>query len=171
MLYVKKMIFYSELQALGYINLFDEVYNSIQMELVRLNKSRVLERLVEFLKEHNGDMPSLQIDTDRQLALEVNKIKGVLEDEDIDLINLYKSEGRVREVVIRYITFVKKHKRYPLTTATDDEERAILADYIRNEAYFTENEKKMISNLKKVVSSREAMQNAYAELQKQKRRR
>lgn len=28
MLYVKKMIFYSELQTLGYISLFDKVYDS-----------------------------------------------------------------------------------------------------------------------------------------------
>lgn len=171
MLYVKKMIFYYELQNLGYINLFDEVYNSTQMELARLNKARVLEKLIEFLKEHNGDMPSLSLSTDRKLALEVNRIKGILDDEDIGLINLYKSDSRTREVVLKYITFVKKHKRYPLTTATDEEEKALLDDYIRNELYFSENDKKMINNLKKVVSSREAMQNAYAELLKQKKRR
>ena len=171
MLYVKKMIFYSELQTLGYISLFDEVYDSVQMELARLNKARVLEKLVEFLKTHNGDMPSLSIGTDRRLALEVNRIKTILDDEDIDLINLYKSDDRTREVVIRYITFVKKHKRYPLTTATDDEEKALLNDYIRNELYFSEADKKLINNLKKVVSSREAMQNAYAEMLKQKKRR
>jgi len=171
MLYVKKMIFYFELQTLGYISLFDEVYDSVQMELARLNKARVLEKLVEFLKTHNGDMPSLSIGTDRGLALEVNRIKAILDDEDIDLINLYKSDDRTREVVIRYITFVKKHKRYPLTTATDDEEKALLNDYIRNELYFSEADKKLINNLKKVVSSREAMQNAYAEMLKQKKRR
>jgi len=171
MLYVKKMIFYTELQTLGYINLFDEVYNSAQMELARLNKTRVLEKLVEFLKEHNGDMPSLNIGTDRGLALEVNRIKSILDEDDMDLINLYQSDDRTREVVIKYITFVKKHKRYPLTTATDEEEKAILNDYIRNELYFSENDKKMINNLKKVVSSREAMQNAYAEMLKQKKRR
>lgn len=170
-LYVKKMIFYSELKNLGYIELFDEVYNSAQMELARLNKARVLEKLVEFLKEHNGDMPSLNIGTDRRLALEVNRIKTILDDEDIDLIKLYKSDDRTREVVLRYIAFVKKHKRYPLTTATDEEEKALLNDYIRNELYFSETDKKMINNLKKVVSSKEAMQNAYAELLKQKKRR
>lgn len=171
MLYVKKMIFYSELQTLGYISLFDEVYDSAQMELARLNKARVLEKLVEFLKTHNGDMPSLSIGTDRGLALEVNRIKAILNDEDIDLINLYKSDDRTREVVIRYITFVKKYKRYPLTTANDEEERELLNDYIRNELYFSEADKKLINNLKKVVSSREAMQNAYAEMLKQKKRR
>lgn len=171
MLYVKKMIFYSELENLGYISLFDEVYDSAQMELVRLNKARVLEKLVEFLKTHDGDMPSLKIETDRGLALEVNRIKKILDDEDIDLINLYKSDDRIREVVTRYITFVKKHKRYPLITATDDEEKALLNDYIRNELYFSEEDKKLINNLKKVVSSREAMQNAYAEMLKQKKRR
>lgn len=171
MLYVKKMIFYSELENLGYISLFDEVYDSAQMELVKLNKNRVLEKLVEFLKTHDGDMPSLKIETDRGLALEVNRIKKILDDEDIDLINLYKSDDRIREVVTRYITFVKKHKRYPLITATDDEEKALLNDYIRNELYFSEEDKKLINNLKKVVSSREAMQNAYAEMLKQKKRR
>lgn len=175
MLYIKKMIFYSELETLGYISLFDEVYNSAQMELAKLNndlnKDRVLEKLLEFLKEHNGDMPSLSIGTDRGLALEVNKIKGILDDEDIDLINLYKSDDRTREVVIKYITFVKEHKRYPLTTATDEEEKALLNDYIRNELYFSEADKKLINNLKKSVSSREAMQNAYAEMLKQKKRR
>lgn len=171
MLYVKKMIFYSELENLGYISLFDEVYDSAQMELVKLNKNRVLEKLVEFLKTHDGDMPSLKIETDRGLALEVNRIKKILDDEDIDLINLYKSDDRIRDVVTRYITFVKKHKRYPLITATDDEEKALLNDYIRNELYFSEEDKKLINNLKKVVSSREAMQNAYAEMLKQKKRR
>ena len=171
MLYVKKMIFYAELQTLGYISLFDDVYDSAQMEVARLNKARVLEKLVEFLKTHNGDMPSLSIGTDRGLALEVNRIKAILADEDIDLINLYRSDDRTREVVIKYITFVKKHKRYPLTTATDDEEKALLNDYIRNELYFSEADKKLINNLKKVVSSREAMQNAYSEMLKQKKRR
>lgn len=171
MLYVKKMIFYYELQTLGYINLFDEVYNSAQMELARLNKDRVLKKLIEFLKNHNGDMPSLSLSTDRDLALEVNRIKAILDEEDINLINLYKSDGRTREVVLKYIAFVKKHKRYPLITATDEEEKALLNDYIRNELYFSESDKKMINNLKKVVSSREAMQNAYAELLKQKKRR
>lgn len=168
-LYVKKMIFYSELQILGYINLFDEVYNSEQMELARLNKIRVLGKLVEFLKTHNGDMPSLNIETDRELALEVNKIKEIINKEDIDLINLYKSDDRAKEVVKRYIAFVKKYKRYPLITATDDEEKALLNDYIRNEMYFGETDKKMINNLKKVISSRKAMQNAYAELLQQKK--
>lgn len=171
MLYVKKMIFYSELQTLGYISLFDEVYDLTQMELTRLNKNRVLEKLVEFLKIHNGDMPSLSIETDRRLALEVNRIKAILDDEDIDLINLYKSDNRTREVVIKYITFVKKHKRYPLTTTTDEEEKALLNDYTRNKLYFSEADKKLINNLKKVVSSREAMQNAYSEMLKQKKRR
>lgn len=171
MLYVKKMIFYSELQTLGYIELFDEVYNSVQMELAKLNKARVLDKLVEFLKEHNGDMPSLNIAADRQLALEFNKIKAILDDKDIELINLYKSDNRIREVVIKYITFVKKYKRYPLITATDEEEKSIINDYLRNELYFSENEKKMINNLKKVVSSRVAMQNAYAEMLNQKKRR
>lgn len=170
-LYVKKMIFYSELQALGYISLFDEVYDSVQKELTRLNKNRVLEKLVEFLKMHNGDMPSLSIGTDRGLALEVNKIKAILDDEDIDLINLYKYNNRPREVVIRYIDFVKKYRRYPLTTATDEEEKTLLNDYIRNESYFNKEDKKLINNLKKVVSSREAMENAYAEMLKQKKRR
>ncbi len=170
-LYIKKMIFYSELQSLGYIDLFNEVYNSVQMELVRLNKHRVLEKLVKFLEEHNGDMPSLNLSTDRTLALEVGRIKTILNDEDIALINSHKSNSRTREVVIKYITFVKKHKRYPLTTATDEEEKAILSDYVRNELYFSENEKKMINDLKKVVNSREAMQNAYAELLNRKKRR
>lgn len=170
-LYVKKMIFYDELQTLGYINLFDEVYNLAQMELTRLNKTCVLKKLVEFLKDHNGDMPSLNIDTDRNLALEVNRIKRILDEEDIKLINLYKSDSRTREVVLKYISFVKKYKRYPLITATDADETNLLNDYIRNEPYFSENDKKMINNLKKFVSSREAMQNAYSELLKQKKRR
>ncbi len=170
-LYVKKMIFYSELKILGYINLFDEVYNSAQLQLRRLNKVQVLERLVEFLKEHNGDMPSLNISSDRSLALEFNRIKGILEDEDIELINLYKTDGRTREVVIKYITFVKKYKRYPLTTTTDEEEKTLLNDYLRNELYFSESDKKMLNNLKKVVSSREAMQNAYLEMLEQRKRR
>ena len=170
-LYVKKMIFYDELQTLGYINLFDEVYNLAQMELARLNKTRVLEKLVEFLKKHNGDMPSLNIDTDRNLAIDFNRIKRILDEEDIQLINLYKSDSRTREVVLKYISFVKKYKRYPLITATDADEKILLNDYIRNEPYFSENDKKMISNLKKVVSSREAMQNAYSELLKQNKRR
>lgn len=171
MLYVKKMIFYSELQTLGYISLFDKVYDSVQMELAILNKARVLEKLVEFLKTHNGDMPSLSIRGDRGLALEFNRIKSILDEEDIDLINLYKSDDRTREVVIRYITFVKKYKRYPLTTATDEEEKELLNDYTRNELYFSEADKKLINNLKKVVSSKEAMQNAYTEMLKQKKRR
>lgn len=170
-LYIKKMIFYSELQSLGYIDLFNEVYNSVQMELVRLNKHRVLEKLVRFLEEHNGDMPSLNLSTDRTLALEVGRIKTILNDEDIALINSHKSNSRTREVVIKYITFVKEHKRYPLITATDEEEKAILSDYVRNELYFSENEKKMINDLKKAVNSREAMQNAYAELLNRKKRR
>lgn len=171
MLYVKKMIFYSELQTLGYISLFDKVYDSVQMELAILNKARVLEKLVEFLKTHNGDMPSLSIRDDRRLALEFNRIKSILDEEDIDLINLYKSDDRTREVVIRYITFVKKYKRYPLTTATDEEEKELLNDYTRNQLYFSEADKKLINNLKKVVSSKEAMQNAYTEMLKQKKRR
>lgn len=171
MLYVKKMIFYSELQTLGYISLFDKVYDSVQMELAILNKARVLEKLVEFLKTHNGDMPSLNIRGDRRLALEFNRIKSILDEEDIDLINLYKSDDRTRKVVIRYITFVKKYKRYPLTTATDEEEKELLNDYTRNELYFSEADKKLINNLKKVVSSKEAMQNAYTEMLKQKKRR
>lgn len=171
MLYVKKMIFYSELQTLGYISLFDKVYDSVQMELAILNKARVLEKLVEFLKTHNGDMPSLSIRDDRRLALEFNRIKSILDEEDIDLINLYKSDDRTRKVVIRYITFVKKYKRYPLTTATDEEEKELLNDYTRNELYFSEADKKLINNLKKVVSSKEAMQNAYTEMLKQKKRR
>ena len=40
-----------------------------------------------------------------------------------------------------------------------------------NELYFSENDKKMLNNLKKVVSTRQAMQNAYAEMLKQKKRR
>lgn len=170
-LYVKKMIFYSQLQTLGYISLFDEIYDSAQIELARLNKARVLEKLVEFLKTHNGDMPSLSIGTDRRLALEFNRVKAVLEDEDINLINSYKPDNRTREVVIRYITFVKKNKRYPLTTATDEKEKELLNDYIRNELYFSPADKKLINNLKKVVSSKEAMQNAYVEMLKQKKRR
>ena len=171
MLYVKKMIFYSELQTLGYISLFDKVYDSVQMELAILNKARVLEKLVEFLKTHNGDMPSLSIRDDRRLALEFNRIKSILDEEDIDLINLYKSDDRTRKVVIKYITFVKKYKRYPLTTATDEEEKELLNDYTRNQLYFSEADKKLINNLKKVVSSKEAMQNAYTEMLKQKKRR
>ena len=165
------MIFYSELQTLGYISLFDKVYDSVQMELAILNKARVLEKLVEFLKTHNGDMPSLSIRGDRRLALEFNRIKSILDEEDIDLINLYKSDDRTRKVVIRYITFVKKYKRYPLTTATDEEEKELLNDYTRNQLYFSEADKKLINNLKKVVSSKEAMQNAYTEMLKQKKRR
>ena len=88
MLYVKKMIFFSELQMFGYIDMFDEVYNSVQMELVKLNKTRVLKKLIEFLKEHNGDMPSLNLVTDRELALNVNKIKDILDDEDVMLKRL-----------------------------------------------------------------------------------
>lgn len=171
MLYVKKMIFYYELQKLGYINQFDEVYNSIQMELAKLNKDRVLAKLIDFLKKHNGDMPSLNIGTDRSLALEFNRVKSILSDEDIELINLYRPNNRTREVVIRYVTFVKKHKRYPLITSSDEEEKNLLNDYIRNELYFNEADKKIINNLKKSVTSKEAMQNAYAELLKQKRRR
>lgn len=170
-LYVKKMIFYDKLQTLGYISLFEEVHNSVQLELVRLNKERVLEKLIQFLKNNNGDMPSLNLDSDRSLALEVNKIKAILDEKDIELINLYKPNNRTREVVLKYIAFVKKHKRYPLTTAEDEEERNLLIEYTRNELYFNETDKKMLNELKKVISSKKAMQNAYAELLKQKKRR
>ena len=116
-------------------------------------------------------MPSLNIDDDRELALEFNRVRSILDDKDLDLINLYKSENRTREVVLRYIAFVKKNKRYPLITSTDEEEKKLLNDYIRNELYFSEEDKKMINNLKKIVSQRVAMQNAYTELLKQKKRR
>lgn len=168
-LYIKKIIFYSELKTLGYIDLFDEVYNSVCSEVTSLRKRQVLEKLVQFLKTHNGDMPSLKISTDRTLALEISRIKNILDDEDIDLINLYRTDNRVREVVIKYITFVKKNKRYPLITTDDEEEKALLNDYIRNEKYFSEADKKMIKNLKKVVNSKDAMTNAYKEMIKQKR--
>ncbi len=170
-LYLKKMLFYSELQNLGYINLFDEVYNSTQIELARLNKAQTLKKLVEFLKNHNGDMPSLNIDSDRKLALEVNKIKTFLEEKDIEFINLYKSENRTKTVVTKYINFIKTHKRYPLITSNDEDEKALLNDYIRNKPYFNENEKRMLDELKKVINSREAMQNAYIEMLNQKKRR
>ena len=170
-LYVKKMIFYNELKNLGYINLFDEVYNSVQMELVSLNKNRVIERLLKFIKKHNGDMPSLNIDNDRELALAFNRIKNLLDEDDVILINSYKSDGRTRDVVLKYITFVRQHKRYPLINATDEEEKQLLNDYLRNESYLTETDKKLLNNLKKTVSSKEAMQNAYAELLKNRKRR
>ena len=45
-----------------------------------------------------------------------------------------------------------------------------IANYIRLQE-LDEADKKLINNLKKVVSSREAMQNAYSEMLKQKKRR
>lgn len=170
-LYIKKMIFYDELNSLGYIDLFDEVYNSVQLELLKTNKEMILKKIIDFLNEHNGDMPSLKLADDRKLALQFNRIKNILDDNDINSINLYKSDDRTKSVVLRYIKFVKENKRYPLINADDEEEKQLLDDYIRNELYFSENDKKMISDLKKVVSQRKAMQNAYAELLKQKKRR
>ena len=105
------------------------------------------------------------------MALEVTKIKTFLEEKDIDFINLYRSDNRTMTVVTKYINFIKTHKRYPLITSNDEEEKALLNDYIRNKPYFNENEKRMLDELKKVINSREAMQNAYIEMLNQKKRR
>lgn len=170
-LYVKKIIFYDNLKSLGYIDLFEKTYDSIQMELADLNKNVVLNKLIVFLKDHYGDMPSVKIEEEKSLAFQVNRIKDLLTDQEVSLINSYRSDSRTREVVIRYIAFVKKYKRYPLTTATDEEEKQLLNEYIRNEAYFSESDKMLIINLKKTISSKTAMQNAYIELLNQKKRR
>lgn len=170
-LYVKKIIFYDELKALGYIDLFEEVYNSIQMEIVRKNKKYILEKLVEFLENHNGDMPSTKIEKDKSLAQDVNKIKKILETNDLDLINLYRKNNRTREVILKYVDFVKKNKRYPLLTTDNDYEREVLNAYLRNEPYFNEGDKKILRDLKKSINSKEAIKNAYAEMLKQRKRR
>ena len=68
------------------------------------------------------------------------------------------------------VAFVKKYRRYPLVNSSNEVEKMILIDYMRNEAYFSKNERNIINDLKKVVNSREAMKNAYAEMIKQKNR-
>ncbi len=170
-LYVRKMIFYGDLDNLGYINLFDEVYNSVQLELAMVNKDNVVAKLIEFLKEHNGDMPSLNIEEDKELAQEVSKAKKFFQVEDIEMINSYIPKERTKEVVLKYIAFVKKYKRYPLITSNDESEKMLLEEYLRNERSFSESDKLLLNKLKKIVSSSRAMQNAYSELLKQKNRR
>ncbi len=170
-LYVKKMIFYKELENFGYIDLFNNTYNIVQLKIIKLNKETNLERIIEFLIQNEGDMPSINIESDKELAQTFTKLKNILTEDDLKLLNSYRKDTRTKEVVTEYTNFVKKYKRYPLTTTTNEEEQRILQAYLRNEPYFSDTDKKILNNLKKIVTSRTAMQNAYAELVRQKKQR
>ena len=165
-LFVKKIIFYNDLEKKGYI----DKLNDLERNMI---KGEILQKFFNFSFSHNGELPSLKSDDKEEvtLAKEFQKIEPYLNETEINLIKSTQEKHllRVKEIITSYINFIKKYKRYPLKDSNDLEEKNLFESYIRCEEYFTKEEKQLIKDIFNSINKKEIMKNTYLEMLKKRR--
>ena len=162
-LYYKKIIFYSELKKRGYIDKLQELDNVV-------NKNIILSEFMRFTEMHNGEFPTNQVSDQKEINLcnKFNRIEQFLDSSDIELLKHMKEkqDKRVREVVLLYIEFIKKYKRYPLLNSQNKEEAELAISYVRNKLFFTVLENEKIKEIYSKINKKNLIQNSYTEMLK-----
>ena len=165
-LFYKKIIFYSELKERGYIDKLQELDNIV-------NKNIILSEFMRFTETHNGEFPTNQVSDKREinLCIKFNRIEQFLDSSDIELLKHMKEkqDKRVREVVLLYVEFIKKYKRYPLIKSQSKEEAELAISYVRNKLFFTESENEKIKETYSKINKKSLIQNSYTEMIKNRK--
>ena len=165
-LFIKKIIFYNDLEKNGYI----QELNNIEISFL---KGPILQDFFNFVFSHDSELPSLQ-SSDKQEVELVNKMKKIesyLNETEIILIkNAQKKQLlRIKKLISLYIDFIKKHKRYPLKDSTNEEERLLFESYLRCEEYFSKEEKQIIKDVFNDINKKQLLKNSYLEILKKRK--
>lgn len=143
---------------------------SLEKELI---KAPILSQFLEFVSNHNGELPSFKVDDEKEvlLAHKFKEIESLLSFEEINLINGLKEKKffRVRQIVKTYIDFIKKYKRYPLKDSNNNYERELFYSYIRCEELFTKEEKEKIKSTFFSINKKQLLKNSYLEMIKNRK--
>ena len=165
-LFVKKIIFYNDLESRGYISRLNELETN-------LKKGDVLQKLFNFVFTHNGELPSAKTGNIEEITLvkEFEQIEPYLNETEINLIKNTKKRHllRVKEIITEYIGFIKKYKRYPLKDSKNLEEKALFESYLRCGENFTQEEKQLIKEVFENISKKEMLKNSYLEMLKNRK--
>lgn len=165
-LFFKKIIFYNELEKLGYID-------SLKEEEIEVNKINIVNEYIEFSKNHRGELPSIKIDNEKEksLARRIKQIEPVLNKEELILINELRKKQliRLKGIIDEYISFIQTNKRYPLEDSKDEKERNLFISYLRCEELMTKEEKAMIKTIVLKSNKKNILQNTYIEMIKNRK--
>jgi len=165
-LFLKKIIFYNDLEKKGYINKLNILENEIL-------KESILNEFINFVNSHDGEFPSFKSNnlTEVSLIKKFKKIESLLSEEEKATIENLKQKHllRVRDIVLLYIAFIKKHKRYPLINSSFEYEKKLCESYLRCEEFFTSEERQLIKEAFSSTSKKTILKNSYIEMLKNRK--
>ena len=145
------------LEKFGFLKFFDQMLN-------RNTKDKYLDSLISFIHEHDGELPTIHsaYESEVYLASQFSLYTSSYFDEN-EKLYIKEEIKKLRvdnDFLQKYIIFLKKYKRYPNKNSSDADEVDLAIRYLRNEPYFTLEEKKKISSAVK-VSRRDLFRNTY----------
>ncbi|MBE6159455.1 MAG: hypothetical protein E7157_00185 [Lactobacillales bacterium] len=168
----KKILFKNDLDKKGYLRRLDDIYLNA---ITNYNDNVYFEELnlfIDFMNEHNGEMPSSQNPDiiEQRLA---NKLKNNMKNYSEIVKNMLSDEivkniERRNQIFKEYINFVRVNRRKPIIL-DNEYEIELVYSFNRWYPYF---EKEQLAQIKKVIDSiskNEQFERVYAALKESKR--
>ena len=112
-----------------------ELLEKIVKENKRKKVDDVFSKVIEFVKDNYGDLPSSKVDDPNEVRLASdfrNCRRHFTKDQRQELNSLIiKIKAKSDNIVDLYIEFIKKNKRYPIADSQDTNERELFMRYRR----------------------------------------
>ena len=163
-LFCKKIIFHDELKKRGYLQELNKISLDLGVDKKYKKKKKDVDRLIEFMNNHNGELPSI-LNSDKKeikLAKFYSKNKDKLNANDKNRIYKIQETHKMQKEIIlnRYINFVSINRRKPVKILTE-EEKILRESFNRWIPYFTLDEKAKIEQIESTISEDESIRSIF----------
>lgn len=169
-LFCRKAIYNNQLQEYGYMKELENLLLEKQMDEQASKKKIILDKVIEFMDNNYGMLPSASNKNSDTLRLsrEFSKIKNDLTPDELSILDQKREEKKEERKAIldEYLLFVSINKREPLAVTPIIEEQELLEKYDKIKKDLTPDEKNSINELFKKIGKVNMLSNQYLEIQR-----
>lgn len=173
-LYCKKVLLNSGLEEYGFLDKINNLSVEIKTNNILAEKTNIIKRLISFVKEHEGALPSAKNPNTEEISLAKLYMtrRSSLGDELLKQLSDVQGEfseekGKVLHEVIE---FIKVKGRRPMISNAPDEEIELCKKFNRWSSSFTEEEREEINKALKPISNYEELKRTYEAVKEYKKK-
>lgn len=171
-LYCKKILLLSGLEKKGYLKEIDDISINIRNIVIQENKDNIIMRVIEFMKEHNGGLPSAKNIEPTEVSLAKKYIinKNSFDEKSLEKIKIVQEEfaSERNKIFIEYIDFIKTNNRRPLMAKVSDEEIELCKNFNRWQSSLTEEQQSQLHDILGSIGKYEEMKKIYQIIKQKK---
>lgn len=169
----KYLSYRSYFKKYGYMEKITELLEKIVKENKRKKVDDVFSKVIEFVKDNYGDLPSSKVDDPNEVRLASdfrNCRRHFTKDQRQELNSLIiKIKAKSDNIVDLYIEFIKKNKRYPIADSQDTNERELFMRYRRCLSVLNSSDKTRIDRALNYKDKKNVMRNTFEEIKRREK--